>query len=75
MYYRDRLNDDYEAHQRSHSYLKDELEVLAADAKVKRPSWFQGVMGRMGDALISAGKSMKEDPRELEATPLFRFTR
>jgi len=38
MFYRERLNDDYETHQRNHGYLKDDLDVLVADAKVKRPS-------------------------------------
>ena len=30
MFYRDRLNDDYEIHQRNTSYLKDELDILVA---------------------------------------------
>jgi len=67
MFYRERLNDDYEIHQRNCSYLKDELDILIADAKVKRQSWYKGALMRVGDALISIGNSIKE--RDDHATP------
>ncbi len=60
MFYRERINDDYEIHQRNYSYLKDELDILVADTKVKRQSWYKGVLARIGDALILVGNSMKE---------------
>jgi len=75
MSYYDRLNDDYEIHQRNHSYLKDELDVLVADAKVKRQSWYKGVMARVGDALISIGNSIKERDDNLTPTTLSPLTR
>ena len=75
MFYRDRLNDDYEIHQRDYSYLKDELDVLVADAKVKRQSWHKSLMARLGDGLISVGNSMKEHTDEVQASTLASLTR
>ncbi len=40
--------------------LKDELDILVADAKVKRRSLYKGVLARIGDILILVGNSMKE---------------
>ncbi len=71
MLYRDRLNDDYETHQRNHEYLKDDLDVLVADAKVKRQSWLKGVLSHIGDGLIAAGNSMKERDDEAKTTTFF----
>jgi len=41
MFYHGRVNDDYEIHQRNYSYIKNELDILVADAKVKKPSWYK----------------------------------
>ena len=60
MFYRERINDDYEIHQRNYSYLKDELDILVTDTKVKRQSWYKGVLVHVGDALILVGNSMRE---------------
>jgi hypothetical protein len=75
MFYRERLNDDYEIHQRNYSYLKDGLDILVADAKVMRPSWYKNVLARIGDTLISVGNSMKERDDNLTSTPLSPLTR
>ena len=75
MFYCERLNDDYETHQRNHGYLKDDLDILVADARVKRQSWYQGVMACVGDALISIGNSMKERDNEFSSTTLSSLTR
>ncbi|MFZ1040613.1 MAG: hypothetical protein WCA79_12565 [Anaerolineales bacterium] len=75
MFYHDRLNDDCEIHPRNYSYLKDELDILIADAKVKRQSLYKGVLARIGDILISIGNSMKERDDNLTSTPLSPLTR
>ena len=75
MFYRERLNDGYEIHQRNYSYLKDELDILVADAKVKRPSWYKSVLARVGDALISIGNSMKEHDNNATSKTLSSLTR
>ncbi len=75
MLYRDRLNDDYESHQRNHEYLKDDLDVLVADAKLKKPSWFRGILSHLGDGLIAAGNSMKERDSETKPATLSTLTR
>ncbi len=75
MFYREQLNDDYEIHQRNYSYIKDELDILVADAKVKRQSWYKGVLARIGDILISVGNSMKERDDNLTSTTLSPLTR
>ena len=75
MFYRDRLIDEYEAHQRSHSYLRDELGILVSDAKVKRQSLYKGVLANIGDALILVGNSMKERDDLLTSTTLAPLTR
>ena len=72
MFYYDRLNDDYEIHQRNYCYLKDDLDVLVSDSKVKRPSLFRNAMSRIGDVLISTGNSMKEQ-NEIRSTNLSSF--
>jgi hypothetical protein len=41
MFYPDRLIDECETHQRTHTYLKDELCILVADATVKRLRWLK----------------------------------
>ena len=74
MFYRQRLNDDYEIHQRNYSDLKDELNILVADVKVKRPSWCKSVLARVGDALISIGNSIKERDDEFTSTTLSSLT-
>ena len=55
--------------------LKDELDILIADAKVKRQSLYKGVLARIGDILISIGNSMKERDDNLTSTPLSPLTR
>ncbi len=75
MLYRDRLNDDYETHQRNHEHLKDDLDILVTGAKVKRPSWFKGILSHIGDGLIAAGSSMKERDDETKPTTLSPLTR
>ena len=75
MFCGDQINDDYEIHQRNFSYLKDEIEVLVADAKVKRPSWYKGLLARVGDALISIGNSMREHDDNLSSTTLSPLVR
>ena len=75
MFYRDRLIDEYETRQRSHGYLKDELDILVADTKVKRQSWYKGVLVHIGDVLILVGNSMKERDDNLTSTTLAPLTR
>lgn len=75
MFYHDRLNDDYETHQRNYSYLKDELDILVADANVKRQSWYTTVLASIADALISVGSSMKEPDDNPTSTTLSPLTR
>jgi protein associated with RNAse G/E len=75
MFYRDRLNDEYETHQRHYSYLKDDLDVLVADASVKKQSWLDKAKAHLGDALISAGNSMKEHKNDYQSTKLSTITR
>jgi len=70
MFYRERLNDDYETHQRNHGYLKDDLDVLVADARVKRQSCYKGVLARIGDMLILIGNSIKERDEDLTSKTL-----
>ena len=75
MFYHERLNDDYEIHQRNHGYLKDDLDVLVADEKVKRPSWYKSILVRIGDILILVGNSMKELDNVFTSTTLSSLTR
>jgi hypothetical protein len=75
MLYRERINDDYEIHQRNYSYLKDALDILVAGAKVKRQSLYKDVLERVGDALISTGNSMKERDDNRTSTTLTPLTR
>jgi hypothetical protein len=57
----DRLNDDYERHQRRFRLLTmDELDVLVVDSRVSRPRWYNGLLASIGEGLISAGKSLKQ---------------
>ncbi|HUI87977.1 MAG TPA: hypothetical protein VLX61_04560 [Anaerolineales bacterium] len=75
MFFYDRLNDDYEVHQRSFSYLKGELDTLVADAKVKRPNRLETVLVRVGDRLISVGASLKEHHGDAVPADLTALTR
>jgi hypothetical protein len=70
MFYYDRINDDYTVHQRDHAYLKDELDIVVADAKVKKPDWYQGILDSLGDRLIAIGSSIKERDGELKSITL-----
>ena len=70
MFYYDRINDDYTVHQREHASLKDELEIVVADAKVKRPYWYQDILDSLGDRLIAIGSSMKERDDDLNSITL-----
>ena len=58
MFNSDRLNDDYERHKRH--FVKDELDILVADADVIGPRWYNGLLVYFGERLISAGKAIKE---------------
>ena len=61
MINRDRLNDDYELHQRRVSALtEDDLDLMVANARVSRPRWYNGLMAQIGEGLIAAGSSLKE---------------
>ena len=75
MLYRDRINDDYELHQRKYSYLKDEPDITVSTAKVMRQSWHKNLMTHMGEALISIGNSMKEHNDEIQASTPSSLTR
>ena len=70
MFYYDRINDDYAVHQRDHVYLKDELDVVLADAKLKRPDWYQYILEHLGDRFIAIGNSMKEHDDDLKSITL-----
>ena len=75
MFYRERLNDEYEIHQRNYGYLEDELDILVADSKVKRPGLYKSVLVCLGDALISIGNSMKERDDNAACKTLSPLTR
>ena len=75
MFYRERLNDEYETYQRNHGYPKDDFHVLVADARVERQSCYKGVLTRIGDTLILAGNSIKELDDEFTSTTLSSLTR
>jgi hypothetical protein len=75
MFYRGRLNDDYEVHQRNHGFLKDDLDVLVANMRVMRQSWYKGVLARIGDFLILVGNSMNERADEFACITLSSLTR
>jgi hypothetical protein len=75
VFYRDRLSDEYETHQRNHGYLKDDLHILVADARVERQSCYHGVLTRIGDTLILVGNSMKERDGEFTSITLSSLTR
>ena len=70
MFYYDRINDDYAVHQRGHAYLKDELDIVVADAKVRRTDWYQDILAHLGDRLIAIGSSMKEYDDDLKSITL-----
>jgi hypothetical protein len=70
MFYYDRINDDYTVHQRDHAYLKDELDMVVAEAKVKKPDWYQDILDSLGDRLIAIGSSIKERDGELKSITL-----
>jgi hypothetical protein len=58
---RNRLDDEYERHQRRVGHLtKDELDILVADARPVRPRWYNGLLAKVGEELIAAGSSLKE---------------
>ena len=75
MFYCEQLNDDYEVHQRNHGFLKDDLDVLVANMRVMRQSWYKGVHARIGDFLILVGNSMKERDDEFASITLSSLTR
>ena len=61
MFYRDQLDDDYEKHQRQTRYLRqDELDPNLTDARVSGPPWYASILTRLGDGLITAGRSLKD---------------
>ena len=69
MFYSARLNDDYETHQRNQGFLKDDLDVLVANMRVMRQSWYKGVLARIGDILILVGNSVKNATANLHLQP------
>jgi len=76
MFIGDRLNDDYESHQRRYAHItKDELDVLVADARVIRPRWYNGILAQIGDGLITVGSSIKEHNADVKTINLSTFTR
>jgi hypothetical protein len=76
MFYPDRLNDDYEKHQRQIRYLtRDDLDILLADATVARPPWYAGILARLGDGLIAAGSTIKERNHGASSPRFSRETR
>lgn len=75
MFYKDRLYDDYEIHQRQHDTKKGELDLLLADATIKRTSWYNGLLSRLGDGLIGVGRSIKEKNEDIKPTALSSLTR
>ena len=68
MFYRDRPIEEYETHQRGHSYIQDELGILVADAKVKRHGFAIGILNLLGN-------SIKERDDNLTSTTLVPLTR
>jgi hypothetical protein len=57
----DRLNDEYDLHQRRFAHMiQDELDFLVADARVVRPRWYNRMLAQTGDGLITAGRSIKK---------------
>ncbi len=76
MFNGDRLNDEYEIHQRRFAHMtKDELEVLVADARVVRPRWYSRILAQIGDGLIAAGSSIKEHNADVKPQNLSVSTR
>ncbi len=61
MFARDRLDDDYEFHQRRYDPLvEDELDALVADARVIGPRWYNVILVQVGDGLMAIGRFIKE---------------
>jgi hypothetical protein len=76
MLYRDRINDDYERHQRqTRDLTRDDLDILLTDAQVSRKPWYAGILARLGDGLIAAGKTIKERNESPAPSHLSRQTR
>lgn len=59
MTYIDRLYDDYENHKRL-NLNPDELETLVAGLRVSKSAKHPDFLDYLGDALISAGNSIKK---------------
>jgi hypothetical protein len=71
MFNGDRLNDEYEVHQRRFSYkIKDELELLVSEAKVHHPRWYNGILAQVGEGLISVGSALKEHNSSVKSNNL-----
>lgn len=71
MFNGDRLNDDYEIHQRRVDLNgQDELEILVSKAKVYRPRWYNGILAQVGEGLISVGSALKEHNSSVKSNNL-----
>jgi hypothetical protein len=71
MFNGDRLNDDYEIHQRRVDHKRqDELEILVSEAKVYRPRWYNGILAQVGEGLISVGSALKEHNSSVKSNNL-----
>jgi hypothetical protein len=76
MLYRDRINDDYERHQRqTRDLTRDDLDILVANAQVSRQPWYAGFLARLGDGLIAAGHTIKQRNESAASSQLSRQTR
>ncbi len=61
MFTGDRLNDEYEMHQRRFAHItKDDIDSLMANVRIGRPCWYNSILAQIGDGLITAGRSIKE---------------
>lgn len=75
MFYRDRLYDDYEIHQRRQDSKKEDLDLLLAEARINKPGWYRGLLSRLGDGLIEVGHSIKEKNADVQPAALSTLTR
>ncbi len=69
MNYVDRLYDDYESHRRR-NLNPDELEALVAGLPASKSIQHKDFLDYVGDALISAGNSIKKHHSDRPSTIL-----
>ncbi len=75
MLYRDRLNDEYEAHQRRFNSTNEAEENLVSGAEVSHQTLVNELLARLGDGLIHAGSSIKKHNDRGAAVKLSPTTR